>query len=128
MDVIIHFPLTVLASSLHGITSILVARTFAQTQRVNVSFWPSLIIDPCHHSIVVTIPIDLSSKSTRNLAELEEKGVRGLYVCVEHIQEMAGDIIEWRRVACLNPGGFIPRCMAQKGVLNKLVEVNDLLI
>ncbi|KAF8804065.1 hypothetical protein BYT27DRAFT_7170533 [Phlegmacium glaucopus] len=75
--------------------------------------------------IIVTIPIDLSSKSTRNLAELEEKGVRGLYVCVEHIQEMAGDIIEWRRVACLDPGGFIPKFMAQKSILNKLIEVND---
>lgn len=85
----------------------------------------SLIIDPRRYRIIVTIPIDLSSKSTRNLAELEEKGVRGLYVCVEHIQEMAGDVVEWRRVACLDPGGFIPKFMAQKSTLNKLIEVNN---
>jgi len=58
------------------------------------------------------------------LAELEEKGVRGLYVCVEHIQEMAGDVVEWRRVACIDPGGWIPKFMAQKSTLNKLVEEN----
>ena len=84
-----------------------------------------MTVDPRHHRIIVTIPIDLSSKSTRNLVELEEEGVRGFYVCVEHIQEMAGEAIEWRRVACLDPGGFIPKCMTQKSILNKLIEVND---
>jgi hypothetical protein len=78
-----------------------------------------------HYRIIVTIPIDLSSKSTQNLAEVEEKGVRGLYVCVEHMQEMAGDVIEWRRVACLDPGGCIPKFMVQKSTLNKLIEVSS---
>jgi hypothetical protein len=59
------------------------------------------------------------------LAEVEEKGIRGLYVCVEHMQEMAGDVIEWRRVACLDPGGCIPKFMVQKSTLNKLIEVSS---
>ena len=84
--------------------------------------------DPSYLRIIVTIPIDLSYKSTRDLAELEEKGVRGLYVCVEHIQEMAGDVIEWRRVACLDPGGFVPKFIAQKSTLNRLIEVRNPLV
>ena len=41
---------------------------------------------------------------------------------------MAEDLIEWRRVVCLDPGGLIPKFMAQKSTLNKLVEVNDPII
>jgi len=94
--------------------------------RVYTILQASWLLEHSHNrrGIIVTIPIDLSSKSTRNLAELEEEGVRGLYVCVEHVREMAGDVIEWRRVVCLDRGGFIPKFMAQKGILNKLIQEN----
>jgi len=94
--------------------------------RVYTILQASWLLEYSHQrrGIIVTIPIDLSSESTENLAELEEKGVRGLCVCVEHIQEMAGDSIEWRRVVCLDPGGLIPRFMAQKSTLNRLIEEN----
>jgi hypothetical protein len=73
--------------------------------------------------IVITLPIDLSSESDKNLAELEERGIRGRYVSVEHIHEVDGDRIEWRRVACTDPGGWIPKFWAKRKVLSSIVQV-----
>jgi Protein of unknown function (DUF3074) len=73
--------------------------------------------------IVITLPIDLSSKSDKDLAEVEEKGVRGRYLSVEHIHEVDGDKIEWRRLVCVNPGGMIPKCWATRNALSRMVEV-----
>jgi len=72
---------------------------------------------------VITLPIDLSSKSDRGLAEVEEKGVRGRYLSVEHVHEVDDDKIEWRRLVCVDLGGMIPKCWARQNVLNGMVEV-----
>jgi hypothetical protein len=72
---------------------------------------------------VITLPIDLSSKSDRDLAEVEEKGVRGRYLSVEHIREVDDEKIEWRRLVCVDPGGMIPKCWAKRNVLSGMVEV-----
>ena len=72
---------------------------------------------------MITLPIDLSSKSEKDLAEMEEKGVRGHYLSVEHIHEVDDDKIEWRRLVCVDPGGMIPRFWANRNILSRMVEV-----
>jgi hypothetical protein len=72
---------------------------------------------------VITLPIDLSSKSDKDLAEMEEKGVRGHYLSVEHIHEVDGDKVEWRRLVCVDAGGMIPKYWAKRNVLSRMVKV-----
>ncbi|KAF8151734.1 hypothetical protein B0H34DRAFT_664676 [Crassisporium funariophilum] len=95
--------------------------------RVYTVMQASWLLEYSHRrrGITVTIPIDLSSKATRDLAELEEKGVRGLYISVEHVQELEHDMIEWRRLSCVNPGGLIPKFVAQKGIRYRMIDVSD---
>lgn len=73
---------------------------------------------------MITLPIDLSSRSNDNFAELEEKGVKGRIASVEHLQEVDGDIIEWRRVICIDSGGSIPRCWARRHAEKKVIDVS----
>lgn len=54
---------------------------------------------------------------------MEEKGVRGRYLSVDHILEVDGDKIEWRRLVCVDPGGMVPKCWAKSHFLSRLVEV-----
>jgi hypothetical protein len=54
---------------------------------------------------------------------MEERGVRGRYLSVEHIHEVDGDKIEWRRLVCVDPGGMIPTCWVKRNFLRRLVEV-----
>lgn len=75
---------------------------------------------------MITLPIDLGSKSNENLAELEEKGVRGRFVSVEHLQEVNGDIIEWRRVISIDSGGSISRCWARRHTEKRIIDVSKL--
>ncbi|KAF8881616.1 hypothetical protein BD779DRAFT_1445399, partial [Infundibulicybe gibba] len=71
--------------------------------------------------IIISIPVDVSSPEDKNLAELEERGKREV-CCVEHIKEMAGDIIEWRMATCGDPGGFIPRFVVEKTMAMRIAE------
>lgn len=58
---------------------------------------------------------------------MEEKGVRGRYVCVEQLQELeGGDVVEWRLATCGSPGGFIPKFLANKNMSAKIAEVRHL--
>ena len=41
---------------------------------------------------------------------------------------MVRDVVEWRSVAGLDLDGLILKCMAQKGTLNKLIEVNNAVV
>jgi len=94
--------------------------------RVYTIYQASWLLEYSHkrQGIVITLPIDLSSESDKNLAEMEEKGVRGRYVSVEHIREVDGDRIEWRRLACMDPGGLIPKFWARRKVLSSMVQEN----
>lgn len=83
---------------------------------------PVTDIHPCHR-IVVTLPVDLTSRSSEDLAELEENGTHGRYLSVEHVQETDGGAIEWRKVACRDPGGMIPNCWVQKHMAQVMAEV-----
>ncbi|TFK38456.1 hypothetical protein BDQ12DRAFT_606116, partial [Crucibulum laeve] len=77
--------------------------------------------------LIMTIPVDLSSNSNRTLAELEEKGVKGRYVSVEHIKELNGSVIEWRRIASGDPGGLIPRFYVERTMAEKMIEVSNIM-
>jgi hypothetical protein len=75
------------------------------------------------HRIVVTLPIDLTSRSSEDLAGLEESGTRGRYLSIEHVQEIDGGAIEWRKVACRDPGGMIPKFWVQRHMAQVMAEV-----
>ncbi|KIM44102.1 hypothetical protein M413DRAFT_68133 [Hebeloma cylindrosporum] len=93
--------------------------------RVYTIYQASWLLEYSHRrqGIVITLPIDLSSKSDKDLAEVEEKGVRGRFLSVEHIHEIDGDKVEWRRLVCVDPGGMIPKCWTKRNVLSRMVEV-----
>ncbi|KAF8966064.1 hypothetical protein BDZ97DRAFT_716377 [Flammula alnicola] len=94
--------------------------------RVFAVYQASWLFEHSHkrRGIVVTLPVDLSSKDTQDLTEVEEKGVRGRFVSVEHIHELDGDIIEWRRLARVDPGGLIPKFWVQRQVPNRMIEAS----
>jgi len=73
--------------------------------------------------IIVSIPIDLSSPSDKELARLEEKGVRGRYCSVEQILELPEEgKVEWRMAASSSPGGLIPQWLAELSMASTLSE------
>lgn len=72
---------------------------------------------------MVTLPIDLSSRDTADLAELEEKGVRGRYVAIELLRETDDGMIEWRRIARVDPGGMLPKFWTAKQFPSRMAEV-----
>lgn len=61
------------------------------------------------YSIVVSIPITLSSPGDEEFAVLEEKGVKGRYASIERILELPGDKVEWRMATSSSAGGRIPQ-------------------
>jgi hypothetical protein len=61
------------------------------------------------YSIIVSIPITLSSPGDEELAVLEEDGVKGRYASVERILELPGDKVEWRMATSSSAGGLIPQ-------------------
>ncbi|KAH9981332.1 hypothetical protein BGW80DRAFT_1471900 [Lactifluus volemus] len=62
--------------------------------------------------IFISIPVDLSSDP--ELANLEEKGVKGRYVSVERITELPNGKTEWRMATSSSPGGRIPALVVDK--------------
>jgi hypothetical protein len=76
-----------------------------------------------NHSVVVSIPINLSSTEDEELAALEEKGVKGRYASVEHILELPDDKVEWRMATSSSPGGLVPQFvndLALPGAISKV--------
>ncbi|KAF4622198.1 hypothetical protein D9613_009365 [Agrocybe pediades] len=90
--------------------------------RVFTIFQASWLLQHSHkrRGIVVTLPVDLSKD--KHLAELEEKGVKGLWASVEHLQELEGDVIEWRRIACLDAQGFVPKFWAERKLDHRMIK------
>lgn len=82
------------------------------------------------HSIIVSIPINLSSPEDESLAVLEEKGIKGRYASVERILELPGDKVEWRMATSSSAGGLIPQFLTDfalveavsKAILNILMH------
>ncbi|KAI0072787.1 hypothetical protein K474DRAFT_1650455 [Panus rudis PR-1116 ss-1] len=68
--------------------------------------------------IIVSIPIDLSSDP--ELAELEEKGVKGRYTSVERIKELENGKVEWRMATSSTPGGNIPQFITERTMPGKI--------
>jgi len=80
---------------------------------------------PERTGLIISIPIDLSSPEDKELAAKEEKGIKGRYVCVEHIKEIPDrGIVEWRMATCGYPGGFIPRFVSDMSMSSKIAEVS----
>lgn len=75
------------------------------------------------HSIIVSIPIDLSSPEDEALAALEEKGVKGRYASVERILELPGDKVEWRMATCSSARGLIPQFLTDLALPEAISKV-----
>lgn len=72
--------------------------------------------------IAITIPVDLND-SSENLAVLEDLGVKGRFVSIEHLKEYEGGrIIEWRKILCGEFGGLIPRFCVRRSMPEKLAQ------
>jgi len=69
---------------------------------------------------IVSIPVDLTEDS--ELAQLEEKGVKGRYVSVERILELEDGTIEWRMATSSTPGGSIPTYFVERSMAGKIAE------
>lgn len=73
--------------------------------------------------IVVSIPIDLSSPGDKDLARLEEKGVRARYCSVEQLLELPEEgKVEWRMATSSTPGGLIPQWLAESTMASTISE------
>lgn len=71
----------------------------------------------------MSIPIDLSSSGDEELANLEEKGVKGRYASVECISELADGNTEWRMATSSTPGGSIPSFIVESTMAGKIAQV-----
>ncbi|KAJ7219433.1 hypothetical protein GGX14DRAFT_436180 [Mycena pura] len=69
---------------------------------------------------IVSIPVDLSED--QDLANMEEKGVKGRYVSVERLLELEDGSIEWRMATSSTPGGSIPTYFVEKSMDSKIAE------
>ncbi|THV06533.1 hypothetical protein K435DRAFT_711352 [Dendrothele bispora CBS 962.96] len=72
--------------------------------------------------IVVSVPIDLSSPSDIELAQLEGQGVQGRYVVVERIMEMENGNTEWRMATTGTAGGNIPQIFVEQTMASQVSE------
>lgn len=75
-------------------------------------------------SITVSIPVDLTSPGDEDLANLEDKGVRGRYVSVERILELENGNVEWRMATSSSPGGSIPTFIAESTMSSQIAKVS----
>jgi hypothetical protein len=73
---------------------------------------------------IISLPVDLSSDP--ELAQLEEKGVRGRYVSVERLLELPDGKVEWRMATSSTPGGNIPTFVAERSMPSKISDVSGL--
>jgi len=71
-------------------------------------------LDPASRTgTIVSIPVDVTGDA--ELVKLEEKGVRGRYVSVEHLYEVDGKVV-WQMATCSTPGGSIPSFIAESSI------------
>ncbi|KAF9483655.1 hypothetical protein BDN70DRAFT_276934 [Pholiota conissans] len=111
-------------SETYSIWNMLVTLPPPLSPRVYTLCQASSLLEYSHNrrGIVVTLPIDLGSRSTEELAVVEDRGIRGRCVSIEHILEIDGGFFEWRKVACRDPGGMIPKFWAQKHMAHEMAE------
>ena len=76
-----------------------------------------------NYSVIVSIPINLSSPEDEDLAALEEKGVKARYASVERILELPGDKVEWRMATSSSAGGLIPQFINDLAVPGAVAKV-----
>jgi hypothetical protein len=72
----------------------------------------------------LSIPVDLTAPGDEGHLELEEKGVKGRYVSVEHIKELEDGRVEWRMATSSTPGGRIPTFIAEASITSSIVKVS----
>src|SRR6202012_5192094 len=71
---------------------------------------------------VISLAVDLSDDP--ELAQKEEKGVRGRYVSVEHLKELPDGKTEWSMATCSTPGGIIPKFVAESSIPGSIAWVS----
>lgn len=71
----------------------------------------------------MSIPVDLSGD--KELAKLEEKGVKGRYVSVERLQEVEGGKVIWTMATSSTPGGSIPQFVAESSMGSQISAVRS---
>lgn len=71
---------------------------------------------------MISIPVDISS--SKDLLELEERGIRGRQVRVERLQELNdGEFVEWRMISQEDFGGCVPKILMQRLIRRKMAKV-----
>jgi hypothetical protein len=76
--------------------------------------------------LVVSIPIDLTSDAT--LLALEEKAVKGHFVSVERITELADGKTKWEMATSSTPGGNIPSFVSERAMDGQIANDVPLLL
>jgi hypothetical protein len=71
----------------------------------------------------IQIPVDLSDEP--ELANKEDKAVRGRYVSVERIAELPSGKIEWRTTTSSTPGGHIPSFLVESSMASQISAVSS---
>ncbi|KAF9500506.1 hypothetical protein BDN71DRAFT_1480167 [Pleurotus eryngii] len=69
---------------------------------------------------IVSIPVDVTSD--KELAKLEEKGVRGRYTSAERIRELEDGKTEWLMATSSTPGGSIPTFIVERSMASSIVQ------
>jgi hypothetical protein len=69
----------------------------------------------------VQIPVDLSED--KELAGLEERGVRGGYVSAERLLQLENGNTEWRMAVSSTPGGKIPSFVSEMSLPGQIADV-----
>lgn len=72
-------------------------------------------------SLIISNTVDLSSD--KDLAKLEEKGVKGRYVSIERIRELENGKVEWRMAVSSNTGGMIPSFISEGSMDREISKV-----
>jgi len=83
-----------------------------------------IVLTDRSHSIIVSVPVDLSSPSDAELAKLEGKGVKGRYVVIERVMETESGNTEWCMATTGTAGGNLPQVFVEQAMASKVSNVN----
>jgi hypothetical protein len=88
---------------------------------ISYSFISPPLIMALSPRYIIQIPVDLSED--KELAALEERGVHGRFLSVEHLFELENGNTEWTMALSSTPGGNIPTIFADMSMPSQIASV-----